>query len=231
MFLREELQAALRIARQRGMPVAVHATSPEAVKRAVRAGAHSIEHGYILDEEAGDLKAQHGVFYVPTLALSHLTADQASTPYEQSYCEQHVLPDGYRQRANHFAPGHEDSFRMALAAGVKVASGSDQGPPREAALLEIEFLARCGLGPHGAIVAATRTAAELCRAEDRLGTIEPGKLADLVVVAGDPLRDIHNLRRLLLVVKGGQVVVDKRQVPQSDPYSPSPARRGRGEGW
>jgi imidazolonepropionase-like amidohydrolase len=211
MFLREELEAASRIARQRGVPVAVHATSHEAVKWAVRAGAHSIEHGYVLDEEAVTLMAARGVYYVPTLALSHLTADPASTPYEQHYCQEHVLPDGYRQRANRFAPGHEDSFRMALQAGVKIASGSDQGPPREAALLEIEFLARCGLGPHGAIVAATQTAAELCQVGDRLGTVEPGKLADLIVVADDPLEDIHHLRRLSLVMKGGEVVVDRRQ--------------------
>jgi imidazolonepropionase-like amidohydrolase len=212
MFLREELEAAVRIARQRGVPVAVHATYHEAVKWALRAGAHSIEHGYILDEEAASLMAQRNIYYVPTLALSHLTVDQASTPYEQHYCQEHVLPDGYRQRANRFAPGHEDSFRMALAAGVKIASGSDQGPPCQAALLEIECLARCGLGPHGAIIAATRNAAELCRVEDRLGTVEPGKLADLIVVAGDPLEDIHHLRRLLLVIKDGQVVVDKRRV-------------------
>jgi imidazolonepropionase-like amidohydrolase len=177
----------------------------------VRAGAHSIEHGDMLDEEAVTLMAARGVYYVPTLALSHLTADQAGTPYEQHYCQEHVLPDGYRQRANRFAPGHEDSFRLALQAGVKIASGSDQGPPREAALLEIEFLARCGLGAHGAVVAATRTAAELCQVGDRLGTVEPGKLADLIVVANDPLEDIHHLRRLLLVIKGGRVVVDRRR--------------------
>jgi imidazolonepropionase-like amidohydrolase len=211
MFLREELEAALRIARQRGVPVAVHATSHEAVKWAVRAGAHSIEHGYILDEEAVGLMAARGVYYVPTLALSHLTADQAHTSYEQHYCQEHVLPEGYRQRANRFAPGHEDSLRMALAAGVKIASGSDQGPPREAALLEIELLARCGLGAHGAVVAATHTAAELCQVADRIGTVEPGKLADLIVVAGNPLEDIHHLRQLTLVMKDGQVVVDKRR--------------------
>jgi imidazolonepropionase-like amidohydrolase len=86
MFLRDELEAAVRIARQRGVPVAVHATYHEAVKWAVRAGAHSIEHGYILDEEAISLMAQRGIYYVP-LWLSHLTADQASTPYEQHYCQ------------------------------------------------------------------------------------------------------------------------------------------------
>ena len=210
MFLREELQAAVRIARQRGMPVAVHATAAEAVKWGVHAGAHSIEHGYLLDEEAAALMARQGTYYVPTIALSHLTRDQAKTPHEEQYCAEHVLPDGFRERANHFAAAHEESFRMAIAAGVKIASGSDQGPPREAALLEIELLARSGLGAHGAIVAATRTAAEVCRAQDRLGTVEPGKLADLIAVAADPLEDIANLRRLLLVMKDGRVVVDRR---------------------
>jgi imidazolonepropionase-like amidohydrolase len=211
MFLQEELQAAMRIATQRGKAVAVHATAPEAVKWAVKAGAHSIEHGYILDEEAVQLMVQHGVYYVPTLALSHLTSDQAATPFENCYCHAHVLPEVFRDRANRFAPGHEEAFGLALQAGVKIASGSDQGPPQEAALLEIELLSRCGLGPHGAIVAATRTAAEVCQAQDRLGSVEVGKLADLIAVAANPLEDIHNLRRLQLVLKGGQVVVDKRE--------------------
>lgn len=211
MFLREELTAAMRIARQRGLPVAVHATAAQAVKWAVEAGAHSIEHGYLLDEEAAALMARHGVYYVPTLALSHLTRDQARTPDEHAYCAEHVLPEAYRERANRFAPDHEDSFRMAREAGVTIASGSDQGPPREAALLEIEFLARVGLGAHGAIVAATRTAAEVCRASDRLGTIEPGKLADLIAVTANPLEDVAHLRRLAVVVKEGRVVVDRRR--------------------
>ena len=211
MFLREEMIAAVRIARQRGLPVAVHATAALAVKWAVEAGAHSIEHGYLLDEEAAGLMARHGVYYVPTLALSHLTRDQAETSHEAAYCAAHALPDGFRERANRFAPDHEASFRLAREAGVRIASGSDQGPPCEAALLEIELLARQGLGAHGAIVAATRTAAEVCRADDRLGTVEPGKLADLIAVTANPLEDIANLRRLAVVIKDGRVVVDRRR--------------------
>jgi imidazolonepropionase-like amidohydrolase len=211
MFLREELTAAMRIARQRGLPVAVHATAAEAVKWAVEAGAHSIEHGYLLDEEAATLMARHGVYYVPTLALSHLTRDQAQTADERAYCTEHVLPDGFRARANRFAPDHEASFRLAREAGVKIASGSDQGPPREAALLEIELLARSGLGAHAAITAATRTAAEVCCAANRLGTVEPGKLADLIAVTANPLEDISHLRRLAVVIKEGRVVVDRRR--------------------
>ena len=210
MFLKEELEAALRIANQRGVPTAVHATVAEAVKWAVEAGAHSIEHGYVLDEEAANMIAQRGVYYVPTLALSHLTPEQAATDAEASYCEAHQLPDIFRDRANHFAPTHEESFKMALEAGVKIASGSDQGPPGEATLLEIEFLSKCGLGPYGAIVAATRTSAEVCKAESRLGTVEPGKLADFIVVDTNPLENIQNLRRQKLVIKGGEVVIDKR---------------------
>ena len=211
MFLREELTAAVRIARQRGLPVAVHATAALAVKWAVEAGAHSIEHGYLLDDEAAALMARRGVYYVPTLALSHLTRDQAGTPHEAAYCAEHVLPDGFRGRANRFAPDHEASLRLACEAGVRIASGSDQGPPRDAALLEIELLARHGLGAHGAIVAATRTAAEVCNASDRLGTVTPGRLADLIAVTANPLEDIANLRRLAVVVKDGQVVVDQRR--------------------
>ena len=210
MFSKDELEAAVRIAHQRGVPVACHATCPKAVKWAAQLGVRSIEHGYILDEEAAALMARQGVYYVPTLALSHLTTDQATTQSQKEYCERNPLPDGFRKRANHFAPIHEESLRMAVQAGVKIASGSDQGPPRDAALLELEQLAYCGLGPYGAIVAATLTSAEVCGAQDRLGTVEPGKLADLIVVDADPLDDIQNLRRIQLVLKGGRVVLDKQ---------------------
>ena len=209
-MLKGEMEAALAIARQRGVPAAVHATVAEAVKWAVSAGAHSIEHGYVLDEEAARMMADKEVYYVPTLALSHLTPEQAGTEAESSYCEAHPLPDVFGERANRFAPIHDESFKMAMEAGVKIASGSDQGPPGEAALLEIEMLSKCGLGPYGAIVAATRTSAEVCGAQDLLGTIEPGKLADFIVIDTNPLEDVQNLRRLRLVVSSGEVAVDKR---------------------
>ena len=210
MWMKEEIEAAIRIAKMRGVAVATHATAPQAVKWAVQAGTHSLEHGYILDEEAAQMIVDNDVYYVPTLALSHLTEGQAESPAHRSYCQAHRLPDEFAERADQFAPIHEESFRMALEAGAKIASGSDEGPPREAALLEIEFLSRCGLGPHGAIVAATQTSAEVCEVGDRLGTIEEGKLADMIVVEDNPLDDIQNLHKLLLVVKGGVVVVDNR---------------------
>ncbi len=209
-WLRGEMEAALAIAKQRGVPAAVHATVPEAIKWAVSAGCRSIEHGYVMDEEAARMMADTGTYYVPTLALSHLTPEQADSEGAIAYCQHHPLPDEFRERANFFAPIHDESFRIALDAGVKIASGSDQGPPGEAALMEIEKLSKVGLGPYGAIVAATQTSAEVCGAGDKLGTIEPGKFADFIAIDTNPLENIENLRRLQLVVARGEVAVDKR---------------------
>lgn len=209
-WLRGEMEAALTIAKQRGVPAAVHATVPEAIKWAVSAGCRSIEHGYVMDEEAARMMADTGTYYVPTLALSHLTPEQADSEGAIAYCQHHPLPDEFRERANFFAPIHDESFRIAMDAGVKIASGSDQGPPGEAALMEIEKLSKVGLGPYGAIVAATQTSAEVCGAGQKLGTIEPGKFADFIAIETNPLENIENLRRLQLVVARGEVAVDKR---------------------
>ena len=209
-WLRGEMEAALAIAKQRGVPAAVHATVPEAIKWAVSAGCRSIEHGYVMDEEAARMMADTGTYYVPTLALSHLTPEQADSEGAVAYCQHHPLPDEFRERANFFAPIHDESFRIALDAGVKIASGSDQGPPGEAALMEIEKLSKVGLGPYGAIVAATQTSAEVCGAGEKLGTIEPGKFADFIAIDTNPLENIENLRRLQVVVARGEMAVDKR---------------------
>ena len=209
-WLRGEMETALAIAKQRGVPAAVHATVPEAIKWAVSAGCRSIEHGYVMDEEAARMMADTGTYYVPTLALSHLTPEQADSEGAIAYCQHHPLPDEFRERANFFAPIHDESFRIAMDAGVKIASGSDQGPPGEAALMEIEKLSKVGLGPYGAIVAATQTSAEVCGAGDKLGTIEPGKFADFIAIETNPLENIENLRRLQVVVARGEVAVDRR---------------------
>jgi imidazolonepropionase-like amidohydrolase len=147
---------------------------------------------------------------VPTLGITHLTPDQARDPWEKRWVEERNLPADLCRRADAAAQTHREAFREALAAGVRMALGSDIRPLKDAALLELALWVKAGATPRQALLAATRDAAELCGVGDEMGTVEPGKLADLIVVAADPLENITNLRRLLLVLKDGRIVSDKR---------------------
>jgi imidazolonepropionase-like amidohydrolase len=209
-LLQDELEAAFAICRQRDFKVMAHATNPDAVKNAVRLGAHSIEHGYIMDDECIELLLKHDTWYVPTLAISHLTPDQARNEWERAYLEQRNLAPSLCCRADAASGVHAGWFRKALNAGVRMALGSDIRPLKDAALLEMGLWVRDGATPWQTLLAATRHAAALCGAGDDLGTIEPGKFADLIVLAANPLEDIENVRKLLLVLKEGRVVADKR---------------------
>jgi imidazolonepropionase-like amidohydrolase len=209
-LLDDELEAAFAICRKRGFPVMAHAASPETVQAAARLGAHSVEHGYIMDAESVESLRANGTWYVPTLAISHLTPEQASDPWEKRWVAERNLAADLCHRADLAAGTHRACFQQALAAGVKMALGSDIRPLKDAALLELGLWVKAGATPWQALQAATRHAAELCGVGQDLGTIEPGKLADLIVVAADPLDDITNLRRLLLVLKAGRIVSDKR---------------------
>jgi imidazolonepropionase-like amidohydrolase len=212
-LLDEELDAAFAICRARGFRVMAHAANPESVKAAVRRGAHSVEHGYIMDSECIEQLRASKTWYVPTLAISHLTPDQASDPWEKRWVEQRNLSADLCERADQASDEHREWFRRALAAGVRMALGSDIRPLKDAALLELGLWVKDGATPRQALVAATRDAAELCGVGADLGTIQPGKLADLIVVDADPLQDITNLRRLRLVFKEGRLVSDRRKNP------------------
>ena len=209
-FMEDELQAALETAQARGYNVAVHAGNPEAVKSAVRNGAHTIEHGYELDEEAIQLMRENGTILVPTLCVTHLTHMGAQSEYEQEFVRRYSMPSELFRRADERRPEHVAAFRAALEAGVSIASGADHRPMAESAFLEIELLVRNGMTPMQAITAATRVAAEACGLGAEIGTIEMGKLADLLVVADDPLESIHNLRRTAVVLKEGEIIIDRR---------------------
>lgn len=209
-LLEDELEAAFAICRQRGFRVMAHAASPESVQAAAGLGAHSVEHGYSMDAACIESLRARGTWYVPTLAITHLTPDQARDPWENGWVEQRGLAADLCRRADAAADQHRECFRWALAAGVNMALGSDIRPLREAALLELGLWVKNGATPWQALLAATRHAAALCGVGDDLGTVEPGKLADLIVVAADPLENITNLRRLLLVLKEGRIVSDKR---------------------
>jgi imidazolonepropionase-like amidohydrolase len=209
-LLPEELEAAFRICHQRGYKVMAHAASPETVKAALRLGAHTVEHGYVMDDECVALFRAGDAWYVPTLGITHLTPGQATTPFEKRWVEQRNLPPEVNERAERATVEHRAWFQKALAAGVKMALGSDLRPVKDAVLLEMGLWVKDGATPWQALVAATRSAAEVCGVGSDLGTVEAGKLADLIVVRDNPLDDIEALRRLMLVIKDGRVVADHR---------------------
>ena len=209
-LLEDELKAAFALCNQREFNVMAHATNPDAVKAAIRLGAHTVEHGYIQDDECLDLFKSSGAWYVPTLAISHLTREQAANDWEKEWVERRQIAADLQRRANDASDEHAKWFKRALDKGIKMALGSDIRPLSEAALLEMGLWVRDGATPWQAIQAATRNAAELCGVGNELGTVEAGKLADLIVVEDNPLDDIGNIRELMLVIKDGQIMSDKR---------------------
>jgi imidazolonepropionase-like amidohydrolase len=209
-LLDEELKAAFDICKLREFKVMAHATNPAAVKAAIRLGAHSIEHGYILDDECIELFLKHDVWYVPTLSISHLTPNQSTNDWEQRWVKNRNLAHSLCCRADAAADVHRDGFLKALKAGVKMALGSDIRPLKDAALLELGLWVRDGATPWQALVASARNGPAICGLGEDLGTIEKGKIADLIVVSGNPLEDINNVRLLQMVLKDGRIVSDKR---------------------
>lgn len=209
-LLEDELISAFEICRQREFKVMAHATNPGAVKHAIKLGAHSVEHGYVMDDECIDQFLKHDTWYVPTLAISHLTPNQAGNDWERAYLKHRNLAPSLCCRADAASDVHATWFRKALNAGVKMALGSDIRPLKDAGLLEMGLWVKDGATPWQTLLAATKHGAALCGAGDDLGTVEVGKLADLIVVRANPLDDINNVRQLLLVLKEGRVVSDKR---------------------
>ena len=146
-----------------------------------------------------------------------LTANQATNRFEAAWVAHRGLSHALCCRAEAASDVHATWFRKALDAGVRMALGSDIRPLKDAALLEMELWVRDGATPWQTLVAATRHGAEVCGVGAELGTVETGKLADLIVVAANPLEDIANVRRLQLVLKEGRVVSDKRHLSGAVP--------------
>ncbi len=209
-LLEDEIQAAFALCKQREYKVMAHATNPQAVKAAIRLGAHSVEHGYIMDDECVSLFKSSDAWYVPTLAISHLTQEQAADDWELNWVNRRQIAPELQRRANAASGEHGKWFKRALDSGVKMALGSDIRPLSEAALLEMGLWVREGATEWQAIQAATRNAAEMCGEGANLGTVEAGKLADVIVVKDNPLDDIQNIRGLMMVVKDGRIVADHR---------------------
>ena len=209
-LLEEELAATFAMCQQRDFKVMAHATNPDAVRTALRLGAHSVEHGYIMDEECMQMFVEGDTWYVPTLGITHLTPSQATSDREKRWIKQKGLAPDLIVRAEAAVDTHRNWFQQALRSGVKMALGSDLYPLRESALLEMGLWVKDGATTWQTLLAATRDGAALCGRESDLGTVEVGKIADLIVVGDNPLEDIENLGKLQLVLKEGHVVADHR---------------------
>ena len=163
-----------------------------------------------MDDECIQLFLESGAWYVPTLGITHLTPSQADSERERRWVAQKNLAPDLVVRAEAAVDEHRRWFRQALRTGVKMALGSDLYPLRDSALLEMGLWVKSGATAWQTLLAATRNAAELCGVGTDLGTVEVGKIADLIVVGGNPLDDVENLADLRLVVKEGRVVADHR---------------------
>jgi imidazolonepropionase-like amidohydrolase len=198
----EELRAAVEEAAHYGRFVAAHAHGAEGAKRAIRAGVRSVEHGSLLDDEAIAMLADTGTY---------LSADL----YDGEWALEHGAIEGWpadtmRKLAYTMDTGVE-VVRKAVARGVRVTYGTDSGVyPHALVARQLAWFVRCGMSPLAAIRSATTVAAECMGWADRVGSMAPGRFADLVAVEGDPLTDVTILERPLVVVKGGRVALDRR---------------------
>jgi imidazolonepropionase-like amidohydrolase len=198
-FTDEELRAVVATAKDYGMIVAVHAHGTEGIKRAVLAGVDSIEHGTYMTDEVIQLMREKGTYWVPTNMAGEWVAEKSKEPG--------YFPEIVRPKAAAIGPQMRQTFRQAYAAGVKIAFGTDSGvSPHGENAHEFELMVEGGMPPMEAIQSATLTAAKLLRIDDRLGTIEATKIADVVAVKGDPLENIAAMRRVVFVMKEGVVL-------------------------
>jgi imidazolonepropionase-like amidohydrolase len=202
-YSQEEMNAVVDEATQWGRKVAAHAHGAEAIKRAVRAGVASIEHGSLLDDEGIRLMKERGTY---------LVADIYNDDYILTEYKRLNFPEKILEKERQVGKAQRENFRRAVKAGVKIAFGTDAGVyPHGLNGRQFAFMVRYGLTPMQAIQAATTSAADLLGWSDRVGSITPGRYADLVAVNGDPLADITLLEHVNFVMKGGTVYKDDQQ--------------------
>jgi imidazolonepropionase-like amidohydrolase len=199
-FRPAELEALVEEATAAGMFVMAHAQGADGIKNAVRAGIRSIDHGIYLDDEAIELMLARGTWFVPTLVAPQGVLDAVAAGIS--------LPPAVVDKARMVIDVHRSAFRRAVEAGVRIAMGTDSGVTAHGKnLRELQLMADGGMAPAAVLEATTRSAAELLGVDDDLGTIDEGKLADLVVVAGDPYDFTDLSDRVEQVWQGGRHVV------------------------
>jgi imidazolonepropionase-like amidohydrolase len=188
-FSEEDLRAVVEEARRWGKDVAAHAYGGEGAKNAIRAGVRSIEHGMLLDDEGIDLLVKKGTWWCPTLSV--------------------YIPDSKEEDTElrrRIVAHHKEVFQKAMRKGVKIVFGTDVGAfEHGTSARELRRMVDYGMSPLDVIRTATVRGAELLRMEKLIGTVEPGKYADVIAVDGDPLKDIGAFERVVFVMKGGEV--------------------------
>ena len=197
-FTEEEIKAIVSAAKDYGFKVAAHAHGAEGIKRAIRGGVNSIEHGTFMDDEGIALMKQHGTWLVPTITAGKSVADSAKIP---GYYTDIVTP-----KALATGPIIQGTFAKAYKAGVKIAFGTDAGVYAHGKnWLEFVYMNEAGMPVMETIQAATVSAAELLGASAIIGSIEKGKMADIIAVDGDPIKDVHAMGKVKFVMKEGKV--------------------------
>jgi len=198
-FFDDELEAIVKTSHALGRKVAAHAHGTEGIKAALRAGVDSIEHGSFLDDEAVSLFQQTGAFLVPTLLAGETVAEIARSN------DNYFVP-AVREKALAVGPAVARAFGKAHKGGVKIAFGTDSGVSRHGDnAREFALMVAAGMKPAEAIRSATVMGARLLGLADEVGTIEPGKDADVIAVRGDPLHDVSILQDVVFVMRAGAV--------------------------
>jgi imidazolonepropionase-like amidohydrolase len=196
-YTEEQIRAAVEQAAEYGTYVAAHAHGAEGIKRAVRAGVRSIEHGSLIDDEAIALMKEKGTW---------LVADIYNGDYIASHGREQGWPEEILRKNDETTDAQRAGFRKAVTAGVRIAYGTDSGVyPHRLVARQLPYMVRYGMTPMQAIRSATLSAAELMGWEDRVGSIGPGKLADIIAVPGDALADLKSFENVGFVMQGGVV--------------------------